>query len=97
VNHIEIVDGRAVIAGTHIKADLVANLYVNGGASIEEVMDQYNLSQAQVHSALAYYYDNREAIERGFEEAEALARQIAIPSDELLARLRAQKQNKGES
>src|SRR5687767_14822728 len=89
VNHIEIIDGSAVIRGRNLKAKLVASMRVKGGASIEEVMEQYRLTRAEVHSALAYYYDNQAAIEQSFDEAAAYAREVGISSDELKSKLRA--------
>ncbi len=92
IQHIELVDGQAVIKGKRLKAKLVASLSVKAGASIEEVMEQYDLSRGEVYSALAYYYDNQEAIEQSFEDAEAYARETGISVDTLIAKLRAKQQ-----
>jgi uncharacterized protein (DUF433 family) len=89
VNHIEIMNGSAVIRGRNLKAKLVASMHVKGGASIEEVMEHYSLSHAEVHSALAYYYDNQGAIEQSFDEAAAYAREVGISSEDLKAKMRA--------
>jgi uncharacterized protein (DUF433 family) len=64
VSHIEIVDGNAVIQGRNIKVRMVAGMYLKAGATIEQVMEQYDLSRAEVHAALAYYYDNQAAFEQ---------------------------------
>ena len=93
VHHVEIVDGQARIKGTPFKAKLVASMHVIAGASIEEVMEQYNLSRAQVYAALAYYYDNQEEIEQSFRDAEAYVREVGISSEELATKLQARKQN----
>jgi uncharacterized protein (DUF433 family) len=56
----------AVIAGTtRIKAYLVANLAINDG--VEAAMKQYTLTAGAVHAALAFYYDNQEAIRQANE------------------------------
>jgi hypothetical protein len=55
----------AVISTTRLKAYLVANLAINDG--VEAAMAQYNLSPAEVHSALAFYYDNQDAIRQADE------------------------------
>lgn len=57
----------AVIAGTNQNAHLVATLALIDG--IEAAAEQYQLSIGQVHGALAYYYDNQEAIEQARENA----------------------------
>jgi uncharacterized protein (DUF433 family) len=89
VNHIEIIDGSAVMRGRGIKVKLVASMHVKGGATIEEVMEHYSLSRAEVHSALAYYYDNQAAIEQSFDEAVTYVREVGISSEDLKAKLRA--------
>lgn len=87
--HIEIIDGQAVIKGRRLKAKLIASLHTKAGASIDEVMDQYDLSRSQVYAALAYYYDNLEAIERSFADAEAYVRDMGISAGDLKTKLRA--------
>jgi uncharacterized protein (DUF433 family) len=94
ISHIEIIDGHAVIRGRRLKAKLVASMYVKGGATIEEIMDQYDITRAEVHAALAYYYDHQDAIEESFREAEAYAREHGISAGERLAQIHARKQGK---
>jgi uncharacterized protein (DUF433 family) len=89
VNHIEIKDGRAVIAGRNLKADMVGAAVVKWGATIEEAMEQYELSRAEVHAALAYYYDNEEAIEQAFREADEYVRRVGVSAEEKIAEMRA--------
>lgn len=50
--------GRAVIAGTRIRASLILNCY-RMGMSVEEIIQQYShLRPSDVHDALAYAYDH---------------------------------------
>jgi uncharacterized protein (DUF433 family) len=91
VQHIEIVDGEALIAGRNLKAKLVAALYVKTGTSIDEVMAYYDLSRAQVHAALAYYDDHEDTIEQSFANAETYVREVGISADALIERLRTRK------
>ena len=83
--HIEIVQGaggpKARIAGHRIRVEDVAIWHEKLGMSPDEIVDHYpTLTLADVHAALAYYWDNREEIERqiaeGRAESEALRRQI---------------------
>jgi hypothetical protein len=43
---------------------MVAGMVLQAGATIEQVAEHYNLTYAEVHAALAYYYDNQAAFER---------------------------------
>ncbi len=94
VSHIEIRNGQARIAGRNVKVKMVISRLIHGaGATVEEVMEQYHLSRAEVHAVLTYYYDHKEAIDRFFEEEERFAREH-IPSIEVLkTRLRGQDQS----
>jgi uncharacterized protein (DUF433 family) len=80
VQHIEIRDGQARIVGRTLKVKMVISRLLHGtGASIEEVMEQYNLSRAQVHAVLAYYHDHQVEIDAFF-EAEDRQVEANIPS-----------------
>lgn len=37
---------------------MIAQKYVDGGESIDAIADHYGITVADVHAALAYYYDN---------------------------------------
>lgn len=86
MTHIEVDDdGVAWIDGTKVKVIEVVIDKIAHGSSPEEIHFQYpHLSLAQVHAALAYYYDNQAAleaeIERRREEADALASEISDSS-----------------
>jgi uncharacterized protein (DUF433 family) len=88
VNHIEIVGGQARIVGQAVKVKMIVNMHLRGGASIEAVMEQYDLSASEVYAALAYYHDNQAEFDHQYQEDQTLLIQLGIPSDELLARLR---------
>jgi uncharacterized protein (DUF433 family) len=81
--HIEVDEnGVAWIDDTKVKViEIVLDKIVHG-SSPEEMHFQYpHLSLAQIHAALAYYYDNQAAleaeIERRWQEADALATEIS--------------------
>ena len=55
--------GKARIEGTRIRVNNVVFLHKQG-ANDEKILEAYpGLTPAQVHAALAYYYDNREEID----------------------------------
>lgn len=71
--------GKPHILGHRIKVKHVAICYERMGMSPAEIVDQYpTITLAQVHAALAYYYDHRDGIQaeiaeedRAFEELKA--------------------------
>jgi uncharacterized protein (DUF433 family) len=55
--------GKACIDGTRIRVNNVVFLYKDG-ANDEKILEAYpQLTPAQIHAALAYYYDNPEQID----------------------------------
>jgi uncharacterized protein (DUF433 family) len=88
INHIKMRDGQAVIRGHgHLKAKMVARKHVWEGLSIEAVMEHYGLTASEVHSAIAYYYDNQEKLDAEYERAVAESRENALTLDKLKTRI----------
>lgn len=57
--------GSAVISGTRFPVRSVVAYVLRHGLTPEELVAKFShLTLAQVHDALAYYYDNREEIEK---------------------------------
>jgi len=56
--------GRACIAGHSVRVSDVAGMFEGRGMSTDEIVDQLpGLTLADVHAAMAYYYDHRDEIE----------------------------------
>ena len=85
VTQIELDDrGVAWIAGTRVKVAEVVLDKIAYGSSPEEIHFQHpNLSLAQIHGALTYYYENQdkvdEQIRRGLEESDKLTDRVSDP------------------
>lgn len=88
VNHVEIRDGQARILGRNVKVKMIISRLFDGtGASVDDVMEQYDLSRAEVVACLEYYYDHKDAIDRVFAAEDVELANMAIPSSVLKARL----------
>lgn len=73
------------IAGRRMPVFSVVDLYLSG-MTVEQIMEDYALTAAEVHAALAYYYDHRAEIETQIAEDEriyneAAAQQGAAPGE----------------
>lgn len=71
--HIDIVEGgagpKAVIHGSRIRVMDIAIWHEKMGLSADEIVEQYpTISRADVHAALAYYWDHREDIEQRIQD-----------------------------
>lgn len=80
----EIRFGKPCITGTRIAVIDIASRYQEMEESLEDIAQDYNLSLASVHAAMAYYYDHREEIEIRRGESEAFAQEIAQNHPSLL-------------
>ena len=62
--------GRPCIAGHRIRVQDIVVLHEMHGMSPQEILEQYpTITLADVHAAMAYYYDNREEIEEEFRKS----------------------------
>ena len=63
--------GKPRIEGTRIKVQFIVERILHGHCSVEQMLKDYpQLSPAQIHAALAYYYDHRDEIDRHIRESE---------------------------
>ena len=62
--------GRPAIDATRVRVLNIVYLHKQG-YTLEQMLEEYPLTLAQVHAALAYYYDHREEIEGYIKEDEA--------------------------
>lgn len=68
--HVDDSGARPVVTGTDIKVSLVAHEVEHLGMTPNQVVQAHShLTLAQVHAALAYYYDHQERIHREWQEA----------------------------
>lgn len=84
----EIYRGRPIIAGHRIAVIDVAVL-TRQGMTPEQIAAEFPLTFAQIHAALAYYYDHWEALDNQLAEDEArLATYAAQDHSPIMERLR---------
>ncbi|MDP8922278.1 MAG: DUF433 domain-containing protein [Chloroflexota bacterium] len=79
--HIEIVEGaggpKARITGHRIRVVDIVNMHKGQGLSPAEIVEQLpTITLADVHAALAYYYDHRDEIDWRTAEDEAFVEQF---------------------
>lgn len=78
--------GKAAIDRTRIRVNNVVFLHKQGRVP-EEIREAYpDLTPAQIHAALAYYYDNRAEIEAELEEETRFVEKTEQQWEELTAR-----------
>ena len=68
--------GKPRIAGTRMPVAAIAEMYLEMKDSLAEIAHKYDLSLAQVHGAMAYYYEHWEEIDRHTIETDRLVEEI---------------------
>lgn len=81
--HVELnKDGKPIISGTRTKVVMIAVDRI-AGFDAEEIQQRYPyLSLGQIHSALAYYYDHKEEMDRYIEETDRLFEEMRAAQGE---------------
>lgn len=83
--------GKVCLAGTRFAVEDVVLLHLRLGKSLEEIAGTFDLPLAAVHTAMAYYYDRQEEVDRSIQEdlafAEAFERRNVSPLREKLKAL----------
>jgi uncharacterized protein (DUF433 family) len=76
-------EGVPIIAGTRIKVRSIALDRIANGWDAEEIRRHHpDLTLGQIHSALAYYYDHQEEMDRDIAERRQRVEALRADADE---------------
>jgi len=78
--------GKARVAGRRISVEDIAIWHVRLGKTVDEICAEFDLSLAEVHAALAYYYDHQNEIERDIDQGDAFSRALRDSAPSKLAK-----------
>ena len=78
----EIRGGQPLIAGTTLRVSDLASYHILAGLTPDQLSAQFDIDLARVHAALAYYYQNKPAIDA---EIRSNADQVEILRQRLTA------------
>src|SRR5215471_823829 len=78
--------GKPRIAGRRISVEDIAIWHLRLGKTVDEICAEYDLSLAEVHAALAYYYDHQAEIEQDIREGDAFLTALRDSSPSKLAK-----------
>ncbi len=67
----DIAGGKPRIAGHRITVQNIVIWHERMGRNIDEICAEYGLTLAEVHAALAYYFDHQDEIDQRIEDDEA--------------------------
>ena len=81
-------DGKAAIDNTRVRVNNVVFLHKEGKTPQEIIIEYPDLSLAQIHAALTYYYDRKEEIEAELAADEGWEERFERRKSEALARRR---------
>ena len=69
--------GAPRVDGRRIRVQDIALWHLKQGRPVEDIVRDYQLTPAEVHSALAYYYDHVDEIEAQLRADDAAAKEMA--------------------
>lgn len=81
----DIVGGKPRINGHRITVQNIVIWHEQMGYSVDEIATEYDLTLSEIYSALAYYYDHKEEIDKSIETGEAFAESLRQKTPSLLA------------
>jgi uncharacterized protein (DUF433 family) len=73
----DVMGGKARLDGRRVSVFQIGEMYTVAGDTPEEIADQLSVSLADVHTALAYYYDHPEEMTAIREHQEAVIDDLA--------------------
>lgn len=98
VEHIALREnGSPYVAGTGVKVANIATYALLHHWSIDKIAEELEITPAQIHAALAYYYDHKEEIDQAIKAGDELARQIGTSFQDLRQRIESQTPPKDHS
>jgi excisionase family DNA binding protein len=73
IDHITITqpDGVPRLKGHRITVEFIVEMVYRYGETVESLVEEYDLTPAEIHSALAFYHDNQELIDSFIRQADA--------------------------
>jgi len=74
--HPKVRGGRPCIAGTGLEIATIAIARIIHGQTPEEIASDYEISLAEVHAALSYYYAHKDEIDASIRERRKHAEQL---------------------
>lgn len=82
--------GRPRVAGRRIRVQDIAVWHLKQGQTVEQIAAEFGLTHSEIHAALAFYYDNREEIDRQLAEDAAYVAELRATNPSVLqAKLKA--------
>lgn len=87
--HIEIdpaiVGGKPRIKGHRITVQNIVVWHERMGKSVDEIASEYNLSLAEIHAALSYYFDHQSEVNAGIHDSQAFVKELKKQNSSVLA------------
>lgn len=87
--------GKPCIAGRRISVSDIAVWTQRQGRSVDEICEDFQLTSADVHAALAYYFEHRQEIDADLERQRQLDEEFARTHPSILKRRAPQEDNGG--
>ncbi|MCQ3931835.1 MAG: hypothetical protein DPW16_15390 [Chloroflexi bacterium] len=89
-----VLGGKPRIAGTRIRVQDIVGYHLLGGWSVERVAEELNITPAEIHAALSYYYSHHDEIDRDIEAGKSVDPDLLRQFEERRAKIAARLETK---
>lgn len=79
--------GTPVLAENNINVVTIGESH-EGGSTEAYLLEQYQITRAQLHAALSYFYENRDEIRAYQDETDALLKEVGTDAQEAIDKMR---------
>lgn len=78
-------DGIPRTINRRVKVKMIARKHLEGGMSVADIAEHYDIELSDVYASIAYYYDNKAVMDAERDTNEALLQEVGISHDDLKA------------
>jgi len=87
-------DGIPRTINRRVKVKMIVQRHIFADEPLQDIADFYGINLADTYAAMAYYYDNKSAIDAQFEESKRLMKKHGVSGAELRAKIEARLKQK---
>jgi uncharacterized protein (DUF433 family) len=85
----DVLGGKPHITGTRIRVQDIVSYHLLGGWSIERVAQELDITPAEIHAALSYYYRHQDEIDSDIEQGKHLDPELLQQDEKRRAKVKA--------
>lgn len=70
-----------------VKVKMIVRKHLEGGMSVSDIAEHYNIELSDVYASIAYYYDNKTMMDAAREASETLLQEVGVSHEDFKAKV----------